>query len=628
MRKPKLLLVVIAFFSHATLIAQKINIDSLVNVVNGSKEDTGKVIAYRMLAGILSNTNPEKGIEYGWSGALLGKKIGFDKGVAGCYLNICASYNSAGKIDSALIYIDTAIYWSLKVGEPGRISLVYLNRADYKRQMGDMKGSLIDCDTSLVYAEKANRDDVKGRIYQTIGSVYHAQDNWEQSKLYSEKAYQLYEKMGNKKMMGIVMNNLGNVYKHTKQYEQSIISFKNAIKLGVEADDQVSLAMYYSNMSDAYLEKGDLTEAEASGLKSLAYAREHENEMEIAQSQLVLTGVYNKMKKIPAAIQSGLEAYQVFKKNELTEETLTISDLLAEIYYKTGNYKEAYNYTQISRSLSDSVSRKKFDDEVASMQTKFKVNEKDKEIQLLGKDRELQQQKLNQQRVYIVAAIAIALLALIGIVLAINRYRLRQRMKELELRNQIAADLHDEVGSSLSSIHMLSQMVTTQSDTNTTQQNILNKVSSNAKETMDRMSDIVWMIKPGDTETGSLKQRMERFATEICDSKNIRLSIDLSAIENIKLSMAQRKNVYLIFKEALNNSVKYSGSEKIDIKASLQNKRLELRIKDFGKGFEVSSNGRGNGLGNMKNRAGESGGTLAIDSIVNEGTTVTLTLQV
>lgn len=118
-------------------------------------------------------------------------------------------------------------------------------------------------------------------------------------------------------------------------------------------------------------------------------------------------------------------------------------------------------------------------------------------------------------------------------------------MKELELRNQIAADLHDEVGSSLSSIHMLSQMANTSTDNN--QKNILDKVSTNAKETMDRMNDIVWIVKPGETEVGNLSARMERFAHEIYNGKNIVLQMRLDELEKLKLSMEQRKNIYLIF---------------------------------------------------------------------------------
>ena len=226
-----------------------------------------------------------------------------------------------------------------------------------------------------------------------------------------------------------------------------------------------------------------------------------------------------------------------------------------------------------------------------------------------------------------VAVAAVALLILVGAWMLINRNRLKQRMKELELRNQIAADLHDEVGSSLSSIHMLSQMATQQGN-ESTHKDILARMSSNAKETMDKMGDIVWMIKPGETEAVSLKQRMERFAYEIGSSKNIEIQMQLDELEKIKLTMEQRKNIYLIFKEAMNNAVKYSGTEKIEVTASLTNKELILQLKDFGKGFDSNIVKKGNGLDNMQHRAKELNGKLAIESNINTGTNITLVVPV
>ena len=185
-----------------------------------------------------------------------------------------------------------------------------------------------------------------------------------------------------------------------------------------------------------------------------------------------------------------------------------------------GDDKNAYKYLTISSSLKDSIIKDQYNNQVANLQSSFELKEKDKEILLLGKDRELQQQKLFRQRLLFVAAAVLLLLALIGIWLLMNRNKLKQRMKELELRNQIAADLHDEVGSSLSSIHMLSQMATKQGN-ESTHKDILARMSRNAKETMDKMGDIVWMIKPGETEAGSLEQRMERFAYEIAATAKI-----------------------------------------------------------------------------------------------------------
>ncbi len=112
---------------------------------------------------------------------------------------------------------------------------------------------------------------------------------------------------------------------------------------------------------------------------------------------------------------------------------------------------------KLALELSDTFYKKQYDAETATWQKNFEVGQKDKEIALLNKDSQLQQQQIRMQRLYLAGSVLLVALAVGGIFLLISRHRLRQRMKELELRNRIAADLHDEVGSSLSSIHMLSQ---------------------------------------------------------------------------------------------------------------------------------------------------------------------------
>jgi signal transduction histidine kinase len=328
-------------------------------------------------------------------------------------------------------------------------------------------------------------------------------------------------------------------------------------------------------------------------------------------------------KNYEEAISYGLKGLAIFQEAKDMQRTQEIATHLADAYYKSGNTTDAYKYLTISKELNDSLLTQKFTNETAMLQTTFQFSEKEKEIQLLSKNEQLQQQKLIRQRLLFAGAAVLLLLSLIGIWLLINRNRLRQRMKELELRNQIAADLHDEVGSSLSSIHMLSQMATQQGN-EATHKDILTRMSGNAKETMDKMGDIVWMIKPGESEGAGLKQRMERFAYEICSSRNIGVALELEELEKIKLTMEQRKNLYLIFKEALNNAVKYSGTEKADIKATVQNKELTMLIKDYGKGFDTETTGRGNGLDNMKHRADEMNGTIQINSATGGGTEIVL----
>lgn len=627
MLKP-LSLISLLLLLHSKTVCQSRVVDSLLKVLPATKEDTNKVIIYRMLTGLVRNTDPLKAVMYGKSGVLLGRKLDFDKGIAGCLLNISACYNSASMLDSALAYIDTAIHYSNKAADPNRLALAYLNRADLYMQRQNLNQSLKDCDSSLQFAEKANNDDRRARVYQTIGSVYYMQEKWNQSAGYYDRAYQLYQKIGNQQMSAIVLNNNGNVYKHLGNYEKSIVTFLSAIAIGDSLKDLNNLSMYHENLSDAYLQANKITLAEKYALLSMEYAVQQNNKTQMATAYECLGSVYLKQQKISQAIEAGEKAFTLSREQNNINVQFESSDLLAEAYSLAGNPGKAFRYLQINKEINDSLVKQQFDEDIAAMQTRFKVDEKDKEILLLNKDKEIQQQKLNQQRFLLITSATIALLAILGISLFINRNRLRQQMKELQLRNRIAADLHDEVGSSLSSIYMLSQMAHQKKEIDQSQKTILEKVSSNAKETMEKMGDIVWMIKPGENEESDLKQRMERYAYETGSSKNIDTVIDLGEIEKVKLTMEQRKNIYLIFKEAFNNAVKYSGAEKIEIETAIQNKTLTLRIKDNGKGFELSAAGRGNGLDNMQNRAKDLKGQLRIDTNTGKGTTIVLVMPI
>lgn len=603
-------------------------VDSLTREVDSRNNDTNKVKACCSLAGLVRSTDPSRATAYGRQGIALGKELNFARGLASCYVNISAAYISASRLDSALLFIDTAIVFAHEMADPNRLALVYLNRADMYMQLQNLNASLRDCDTALKYAELANNDDRRARIYQTIGSVYYVQKKHRDAIPYYEKAFQLYEQVNAKQMSAIVLNNLGNIHKHLGEPDRAIAHFEKAIAIADSLGNTSNMSMYYGNLSNAYVTKKDYDKAEALLNKAMRYAEQQNNEHQQAITLVQFGELYVEQKKYADAVQAGSRSFSIMKNAEDIAWQQTAADLLAEAYWHTGDYKKAFEYQKISKELNDTLARQKFDEDIAAMQTNFKVEEKNKEIQLLSKDSQIKEAQLRQQRILLFGSIALLALMLTGIVLLINRNRLRQRMKELELRNRIAADLHDEVGSSLSSIHLLSQMARDQHAQQSNATEILEKVSTNAYETMEKMSDIVWMVKPAGNEGQSLKTRMERFTHELCNARQIECGFSAAALDNIKLSMPQKKNLYLIFKEALNNAVKYSGTKKLDIHVGVQQHHVLLKIKDYGKGFDESIIRKGNGLDNMHHRARELKGTLKVASQPGVGTEINLSFPV
>jgi ligand-binding sensor domain-containing protein/anti-sigma regulatory factor (Ser/Thr protein kinase) len=202
----------------------------------------------------------------------------------------------------------------------------------------------------------------------------------------------------------------------------------------------------------------------------------------------------------------------------------------------------------------------------------------------------------------------------------LHRYRLAQSLKVERLRNKIASDLHDEVGSSLTRISIYSDLL--QNETMETEgKGYLRNINDLSREVVSTMSDIVWSIDNRSDTLGALIMRMKDFATEILQSKNIELQFKVDGLdENTTLDPAQKQNIYLIFKESVNNIVKHAGASQVSVTLSNEAGEFFMKIQDNGKGINRQGSAKGNGLRNMQRRATAIGGTFYIEN--TNGTTI------
>lgn len=220
-----------------------------------------------------------------------------------------------------------------------------------------------------------------------------------------------------------------------------------------------------------------------------------------------------------------------------------------------------------------------------------------------------------------------AVLASLG-VYAWSRYRLARALELQTVRNRIASDLHDEVGSSLSSITIGSKLAAQLSTNESAQvKEILARIGETSSESSRSISDIVWAIDPRNDQGEALVKRMHRIANELLESKGIEVHFMVSGgVEELKLPMDTRKELVLIYKEAVHNASKYSGASHVEVALGLENGRLAMRISDNGRGFDPALHPDGHGLGSMHRRAKALGAALALHSAPGEGTRVELVL--
>lgn len=196
------------------------------------------------------------------------------------------------------------------------------------------------------------------------------------------------------------------------------------------------------------------------------------------------------------------------------------------------------------------------------------------------------------------------------------------------IRNEISTNLHDDLGASISNINILNELA--QRHLNSPEKAItyLKNAGADIENIRENLGDIVWNLNPRfDDDLPGLFIRMKRYAADMMEGKNIipHFHFPLASSCN-HLNMKYRKDLYLIFKEAINNMAKYSGANNGTVQVKITENILQLRISDDGIGFDPMKNTAGNGLHNISQRAKACNGELDITSIKNRGTTITLTI--
>lgn len=223
----------------------------------------------------------------------------------------------------------------------------------------------------------------------------------------------------------------------------------------------------------------------------------------------------------------------------------------------------------------------------------------------------------------------ITVIALImGLIYLLYRYRLKQIKRIYEVRSSISRSLHDEVGATLSSINIYSDVARNKTEDPAIKQ-LIDKVYNASANAMENMSDIVWYVNPKNDLLENLLIRMREYALPLLEAKGINVIFEAKeSLEDIKTTMQQRHHLYLIFKEAINNSLKYAGAANIFILIAREGNKLKMIIKDDGKGFDTGKGFSGNGIENMYSRAKDINANISISSSPGNGTGILLYLPI
>ncbi len=451
---------------------------------------------------------------------------------------------------------------------------------------------------------------------------------------YYREAGLIFKENGDQRGIAIFENQLGDFYVDLKQPQQAFAHYRASLRLAEAMQFELLQADVFDGLANAYRVIGQPAVGLPYALKALAIADKHDNEMGRSTGYTTIGLLYKAQKDYPTAEACLKKALTSAEKQGSKDDSKTINQHLADLYAEQQRYRLAYEFQSQKNRLIDSATTVRTNSEVQRLVARYETEKKEAQINLLRQEARLRDDQLEQTRFRTNALLAGGiLLLLLGVAVSawlLNRARLRRLEEALKLRQQIARDLHDEVGSTLSSISLLSGHTDTLLSQNRPEsaQKMVQKIYADARQILESIDEIIWTINPGNDSLHRIALRLQEYAQPLMESRNILFSlVSDPALDDLPVSMGVRRNLYLIGKEAINNLVKYSQATHATVRFERGKDQIAVVIEDNGRGFDPAQLSTRNGQASMQQRAEAIGGALTVQSAVGDGTRLKLVVN-
>lgn len=604
------------------------SIDSLKANLSTLPRDTHRVAVLNELAYQLVSEDPVEAVERAKEAIALSAKLNFPKGIAEGYLQVALAYKLLSRNDSSFYYYRLSLQEYRKTASvEGQIKVLNnIGMLFARMSVPDSAAHYIF--ESLKMAELANNLESQSFALGNIGLIFHNQQRYDEAIEYFTRALRIIEISGNQKNLAMTFENLANLHVAKENFEVAGDYYDRAYKTYIELGEKRSIARIHVNRSEFFSLIGKFREALDVATLAADIYRETMNPFGGIYANLARAKALEGLGEFKTSRVFAIQALDTAIAISSKQLELESYRFLERSFLKDGDYRLAYNYLHKAEMVEDSIFNEKNASLINNLKTLYETEKKGNQITLLSKEKELAMAGIRREKTIRNSVMLGAVLILVIGVLLFNRYRIIQLNKQQSERMRISHDLHDEVGSTLSSIGMVSAFVANrmQANDHTKAVTMVEEIASSARQMGDDMNDIIWAINPDNDHFENVLNRLKNFASRISESRNIQLDFKFDqSLLNCNFSMESRKNLFLICKEAINNSVKYSGSKNLKVHFSKPARNvLRVMVTDDGNGFNPEAVSEGNGLRNMKHRAAQLNAVLKIVSEPGNGTEVIL----
>ena len=533
---------------------------------------------------------------------VLSKQIGDTKTLSHAYNDLGNSYTRTGKSELALtnFLLSATIFKQNK--DNFNLAKTYKDIGALYSEQKDFVAAMQNYTSAFDIAKKIKNEGLMADCLNNIGVVYEQELKYDRALGVYSRALKIYKAEGDENKISMVLNNLAIVYKYLKNYPQSIKYYKEALVLSDKLGDKFMVAANQNNLGNVY----------------------------------ILTGDY---KKSLALCQLAYKNAKVIQAQEIIIESC---DGIAIAYEKLNQFSNAIKYRKMYELENRNFINDQRSTQLAEMQVKYETEKKQDEIKFLHQERKIRNLRIIEQDFKItrknrlILGFVFLLVSLLSIAYfwkrsqilkaQLNHEKIIKETEETE-RIRIAKDIHDDLGSGLSKINFLSEIISQKAKDFPEIKSSTESIKETAKKMIDDMRDLIWALNPENATLPNLVVRMREYTTDYIEDYDIEIEYSIQEnIPQIPIKNEIHRGLFLVVKEAVNNILKHAKATKIDFKIIISEYDLTLNINDNGIGYE-NQNTDGNGLKNMQSRIEEIGGKLSFKSKVAVGTEVKIEIK-
>ena len=424
----------LGLISFSSLTSQTMVVDSLMEALQQADTDTARINLLLELSWNYHNSKPQQTVDYAQRAYDIASAVSYERGKMKALNLIGIGLDAQGELDDALSYYEAALHQAEALKDSGKI-WGYLNNVGLiNERKGYYSKAMEYYHRSLSMIDENEHPEHISILLNNIGLIYDHLKEYPKALEYLERSLAIERQINNQLGITMALSNIGETYKNMGELDKAEIYFNDALKISERIEDKVGISSVLCNLGEVQLKKGLFENAANYFPRSLELAREIGDKSMEAHALTCLGKVNSKQGKFQASIFSCLESLEIAKEMGAKKLIVDNYETLSESYSELGNFKRAFEYKQLQTEGKDELYSEEKSRQILDLSTQYETKKKETENALL-KEQQAKNEAIIQRRTIIGwgVALILALMSLIAFILFNSNRQKQAYSQQLEM---------------------------------------------------------------------------------------------------------------------------------------------------------------------------------------------------